>query len=279
MRLLKYLLYLLVAASAMTLVRHFSQDSTESCWWMRVIECCFYLSPALAVWAVEKSRMKDFCKSYLLQFREMNVRMAVRYILLASFLYPLLIVLFVYVGGNLLGIDAVGRLVKVDENFTYMGISLVNASAWGGALVLLMNALFALCYGVTLGTLTYIAEEIGWRGFLEKNLSGRPQLRPLFVGLVWTLWATPFYLNSLSGSFASWLCLLFFNIAMSFYLSVVVKRTNSIWVSASIRGIISACSLSVVCPENGGIGYSCITILAVLCLWGVMMMQKIEKIH
>lgn len=265
--------YLFVAASAMTLVRLFSQDSTDSSCWMHVIEWCFYLSPALAVWAVEKSSIKDFCKSYLLQFREMDGRIAIRYILLASFFYPLLIVLFVYIGGNLLGIDAVGRIVKVGEGFTYMGIPLANTSVWGGVLALFMNAFFALCYGVTLGTLTYIAEEIGWRGFLEKNLSGRPRLRPLFVGLIWTLWATPFYLNSLSVSFASWLCLLLFNIVMSYYLSGVVKRTNSIWVSASIRGIISACSLSVVCPVDSGIGYSCITILAVLCLLGIVIFE------
>ncbi|WP_024831546.1 CPBP family intramembrane glutamic endopeptidase [Ruminiclostridium josui] len=41
-----------------------------------------------------------------------------------------------------------------------------------------------------------IAEEIGWRGFMQTRLDGLfpPFLTPLFIGIIWSLWHYHFYL-------------------------------------------------------------------------------------
>lgn len=271
MRVRKYLIGLLGIGVLMAIIRIWASPPMSATWWMRAIEICFYLSPALLVWAVERSSLKEFCQEYLtFCHKDTNWRQVLYWILFTVISYPLLIGLFVFIGGNLLGIDAMGQVMSVSEDFTYMGIAFNGGSLWGNVLLSLVNLLWAICYGITLGTLTYIGEEVGWRGFLERNLPCMPAMKSLFVGFVWTLWGLPFY----ESGAGYWLALLAFNIAFSLYLSEAVRQSHSIWTAAAIRGVVSACSLSVVEPANS----DTIQLVVALCaVGGMFVMSRLVK--
>lgn len=267
MKLRKYLILLLIVIAVMATIRFLMEPSTESPWWIRLIELCYYISPALLAWAVDQSSLKKFIQHYQLGFNGINWRMVGFYVLSTAILYPIFIVLFVYLGGNVLNIDALGRIVNVSYEFTYMGFIFNGLSIGKDVLIFVVNLLFALIYGVTLGALSLLAEEIGWRGFLEKNLSCKMNLKPIFIGLIWTLWGVPFY--GISTGISNLFGLLLFNIVLSYYLRHAVNRSQSIWTSAAIRGVISVCTLTVVSPANNGIGYQFVMLLAVICILGI----------
>lgn len=271
MKIRKYLIALLVIVTFMTIVRICVSPLMITTWWMRIVEFCFYLSPALLAWAVERRNLKEFCQDYLFHYKDVNWRMTLRWVLLTTVSYPLLIGLLVFIGGNLLGFDAMGRVIRVSEDFVYMGISFDGGSLWGNVSLLLVNILLALCYGVTLGALAHIAEEVGWRGFLEKHLCCKPAVKPLIAGFIWTLWGLPFYNN---GAYY-WLVLLAFNIALSFYLSGAVRQSNTIWTAAAIRGVVSTCNLSAIEPANSGI----VQLGVALCVVaGMLVASRLVKI-
>lgn len=272
MKLRSYLFFLSGIVIFMIIIRSVLLVPVESTWWMRTIELFFYLSPALLAWRIEKKGIKEFCRTYLFQSKNIDYKKVACYTLYTAILYPLLVVSFVFIGGNLLGIDAVGRVLQVNENFIYMGITFSGNSLWGNVLLFCMNILFMLGAGITLGTFSYIAEEVGWRGFLERNTPYNQSIKPVFSGLIWTLWGLPFYKIEIGYLFV----LLLFNVIFSFYLSRVVRETNTIWASAAIRGIISFCSLSVINPGNN-MGQLCTMVLAMLCLIGASVTLQYEK--
>lgn len=273
MKIRHYLIGLLAIAACMAAVRTLALFTTSNVWWMRTIEICFYLCPALLAWAVERNSLKEFCQEYLFRRKEADWRKTLRWVLLTAVSYPLLVVLFVFIGGNLLGIDAMGRVMSVSKDFTYMGISFNGDSLWGNVSLFLVNLLWALCYGMTWGALTHIGEEIGWRGFLEKHLPCKPAVKPLFAGLVWTLWGLPFY----ESGAGYWLALLVFNIAFSFYLSGAVRQSHSIWTAAAIRGVVSACSLLVVAPASSGVAQLGVALCVVVGMLAVSRLGNIYK--
>lgn len=68
-----------------------------------------------------------------------------------------------------------------------------HAGPWGLMAVTLLSGLVA---GATINALFAFGEEIGWRGFLMKELQGRKFLVvALIIGLIWGLWHAPLILN------------------------------------------------------------------------------------
>lgn len=68
-----------------------------------------------------------------------------------------------------------------------------QAGPWGLMAVTFFSGLFA---GATINAFFAFGEEIGWRGFLMKELQGKKFLYvALIIGLVWGLWHAPLILN------------------------------------------------------------------------------------
>lgn len=277
----RFLLYLAVAVIVFATLRSIFVLSVGTIWWMHLIELCFYLSPALMVWGAERTSLKNFCIDYQLNFKGICWKTTLRYIFATAFLYPLLIFVFVYLIGNLLGDSAAVRIVEPAKDFTYMGIAITNIPILRSIILWLLNVVVALCYGVTLGSISVWAEEIGWRGFLERNLNSSPYIRPIVIGLIWSVWGVPFIFFGINNSFIQslnhWIYFAVFNIVLSFYLSEVVRKANSIWASAAIRGIIASCVLSLVSTTNNNPTYFFVTLASLLCVWGITNRLKMIK--
>ncbi|MBP5171509.1 MAG: CPBP family intramembrane metalloprotease [Bacteroidales bacterium] len=68
-----------------------------------------------------------------------------------------------------------------------------HAGPWGLMAVTFFSGLFA---GATINAFFAFGEEIGWRGFLMKELQGKKFLVvALIIGLIWGLWHAPVILN------------------------------------------------------------------------------------
>lgn len=263
MKVCKYLIGIFTISALMVIVRIGEANCVISIWWSRFIQFCFFLCPALLAWIIERRNLKDFCNDYLLSYQNVNWQKMFRWVFYTAISYSLLVILFISIGGNLLGIDAIGRVVGVSKEFTYMGINFNGNSLFGITSLLIANVIVSLCYGVTLGALTYIGEEIGWRGFLERHLTYNPVVKSILVGLIWTLWGLPFYKNGIDNLFT----LLAFNIVFSFYLSEAVGQSRSVWTAAAIRGVVSVCWLSVIEPAKSDV----VQLGTVLCIVAVML--------
>lgn len=267
---IKFLLYLFTATIILIAVRYVFRDLTEVPWWIRIIEFCFYLSPALAAWGAEKDSFGKFCRLYQLDFKGICWKTTFRYVIATAFLYPLLLVFFIFIGGNILGINALGYLSEPVKNFTYMGINIIDIPYLRGILMWLIMVVFTICYGLTLGSISVWAEEIGWRGFLEKHFQYSFKVKQILTGLIWSIWGIPFFLGLEDKDFIqslyAWIYFAVFNIALSFYLSRALKQTKSIWASAAIRGVLMSCNLTAIYVTGTHFGYFCITIISIVCL-------------
>lgn len=72
----------------------------------------------------------------------------------------------------------------------------VRMNIWGFVGVTIVNGLLT---GATINALAAFGEEIGWRGFLVRELAGKKFLwAALFIGVVWGAWHFPLILNGLN---------------------------------------------------------------------------------
>ena len=77
-----------------------------------------------------------------------------------------------------------------------------------------------------------IAEEFGWRGYLQNKLLG--YLRPIWValalGVIWCVWHIPLYYSSVFSSPLSTLRFLAYMVTWSIFILYLVQRANgSVW--------------------------------------------------
>ncbi|MEL5895195.1 CPBP family glutamic-type intramembrane protease [Bacteroides sp. GD17] len=255
-----FLSYLAIVIIARAIIGY-AYSAEMNAGWIHIIDFFLYLSPAFAAWAAEKGNFSKFCSHNKLTFKNISWKASISYVAATACLFPLLAMLLIYVGGNLLNVETIGHIsIPSHNDFSYMGIPIVDNSylrivqLWG------IITGYALIVGSTLGALSVIAEEIGWRGFMENHLRCSNIFKPVLIGLVWTLWGIPFWIFGNGQDCFSILwkvsSLLLYNIVLSFYLSKVQRNTNSLWTSAMVRGVLTFCTLSAIyvpADENGSL--------------------------
>ncbi|MBC6983370.1 CPBP family intramembrane glutamic endopeptidase [Caulobacter sp. 17J80-11] len=89
--------------------------------------------------------------------------------------------------------------------------------------------------GLTLGAALVsgpLAEEFGWRGYLQPKLLGRftPFTAALLIGVVWCVWHLPLYGAAVFGSPATALRFLAYLVVWSLFMAVLVQRAGgAVW--------------------------------------------------
>ncbi len=156
----------------------------------------------------------------------------------------------VFLGGNVLGVDALGSLAFTREQLMAGAADLLGQEAVDAAgppppaAVLLLAGLWgALVAGWTINGVVGMGEEYGWRGLMWEELrAGGPVRANLFIGVVWGLWHAPLIVQGYNyPGFAGFgvLAMVAFCVGMSFVLSAVRELTGSVIPVAAGHGMFN----------------------------------------
>ena len=156
----------------------------------------------------------------------------------------------VFVGGDLLGIDALGRLALAQDQIMAGAARLLGQAAVDAAgppppaAVLLAAGLWgALVAGWTINGLFAMGEEYGWRGLMWDELrAGGPVRANLLIGLAWGLWHAPLIVQGYNypGLPAlGVLVMVAFCVGVSFVLTAVREITGSLLPVAATHGMLN----------------------------------------
>jgi membrane protease YdiL (CAAX protease family) len=157
----------------------------------------------------------------------------------------------VYVGGDLLGIDAAGGLATssqqlIDGAGDLLGQAAVDAAGPPPPFVVLLLASIwgAVLAGWTINAVAAMGEEYGWRGLMWDELKQHgPARANLVTGVVWGLWHAPLIVqgyNFPDQPVVGVLAMVVFCIGMSPVLTAVRERTSSVVPAAAAHGIFNA---------------------------------------
>jgi hypothetical protein len=98
-----------------------------------------------------------------------------------------------------------------------------------------------LIAGLTYNTIFALGGELGWRGFLRKNLNLGYYKRNIVTGLIWATWFLPVILFNCIGTEICYYHVLIqyvIFIISSFLLDNVYQNSRSLLIPATIQGLI-----------------------------------------
>ncbi|HOY48710.1 MAG TPA: CPBP family intramembrane metalloprotease [Flavobacteriales bacterium] len=207
-------------------------------------------APAFAGWLVQTRILKRPFSELGLTWKLANRS---QLYLLPIWLFLLLIFNFVWIAllGNAFGIEAFGTvdfsmdgfLLKLEE-MTQGKTDLSEINFPSTYVIFLLVAMSGVVAGATVNLPFTLGEEIGWRGFLFKQLENQSWLkRSLITGIIWGLWHTPLILmghNYPEHPYLGVLMMVFFCVSLSFPMDWVRRKTNSILGPGAIHGMINA---------------------------------------
>ena len=224
-----------------------------------------------------------------------GVRLVVPYFLLPAGAVVGFVLLFlgaVLLGGNLLGIDALGRLALTQDQIMAGAADLFGQEAVGAAgppppaAVLLLAGLWgALVAGWTINGVFAMGEEYGWRGLMwdELRVSG-PVRANLLIGVAWGLWHAPLIVQGYNyPGFPALgvLAMMAFCIGMSFVLTAVRELTGSLIPVAAGHGIFNGIApiLLILTPDAHPILAGPVGLLgaAIFALWGAAAWTAVRR--
>jgi membrane protease YdiL (CAAX protease family) len=182
-----------------------------------------------------------------------GVRPAVPYFLLPAGAVVGFVLLFlgaVLLGGNVLGIDAIGRLALTPDQIMagaadVFGQEAVDAAGPPppAALLVLAGLWGALVAGWTINGVVAMGEEYGWRGLMWDELRvGGPVRANLLIGVAWGMWHAPLIVQGYNYSgfpALGVLAMVAFCIGMSFVLTAVRELTGSLIPVAAAHGMFN----------------------------------------
>jgi hypothetical protein len=204
---------------------------------LQLCHTVYTLSPMLAALVAEKWQVRRLIREYRITLKGVNVKKFTLHILAAAMLFPALVVLFTYVFGNLCGVSSAGEVLPLTGQFRILNFDLPE----GPLLRFGIISLLALFYALLLLVYTF-GEEVGWRGFLEKNLTCSGAKKTLFISLAWWLWSVPTIFvgskdNLLDFGYAVGARMLFC-VACSFYFVRVLRQSRTLFAPALAHGLI-----------------------------------------
>ncbi|OGD54383.1 abortive infection protein [Candidatus Bathyarchaeota archaeon RBG_13_38_9] len=114
----------------------------------------------------------------------------------------------------------------------------------------------SLIVGPTINAIVGFGEELGWRGFLQKELSKLDFWKSsLIIGIVWGIWHAPIILqghNYPQHPLAGLIMMVVFTLLLSPIFSYVRIKAKSVIASAIIHGSLNATVVLAIMPIQGG---------------------------
>lgn len=171
------------------------------------------------------------------------------------YLVTLGVLLLVFIAGNLLSIPGFGNVILGDETaridlLGHLPGIFVNAfvdiympqELW---IIIVMVLVLAFFFGPTFNLLFTFGEELAMRGLLMKETRSLGFLGSNFlIGSFWAIWYLPSLLQSpeMASSVSVWAALailISYFVSMSFPLSYLAWKSNTVWAPAIFRGVFS----------------------------------------
>lgn len=216
---------------------------------LAVVAVLYMPSPLVAALIVERRFVGARFRLPARRLRGVAVFLLSPVLAIAAFV--LLYLAAVYIGGNLLGLDALGTLATTSEEVVAGAARLVGQTAVDAAgpppplLVLVLAGLWgAVVAGWTVNGLVAMGEEYGWRGLMWDELRGRGVVRAnVAIGVAWGLWHAPLILqgyNYPGRPVVGVLAMMVFCTGMSFVLTGLRELTGSLLPVAAAHGAFNA---------------------------------------
>jgi membrane protease YdiL (CAAX protease family) len=206
-------------------------------------------SPAVATCIVHRFHWKEIVDAYGLNFKKLNFFLIVRSTIIFFVSFFFLYLLLISVLGNLFNIPGIGKLT-FSSNAVWQEI--VRSSGKAATtpvnippvpVLLLISFPGAIIAGFTINGLFALGEELGWRGFLWDRLRRHGLKGKVALGITWGLWHAP--IIALGYNFPvhprlGILFMVFLTISMTFPLTYLRDRTQSVYSSSIVHGMINA---------------------------------------
>lgn len=229
-----------------------------------IVACLVMPAPALAAWIVQTRILK-------LPFAELGVTWKnankPQLSLLPIWLFIFLLANFgwIYLLGNLTGMDAFGTvdfsydgfILKLEE--ITEGKSDLSEIQFPATWIIFTLIVFAgVLAGATFNLPFTLGEEIGWRGFLFKQLEHFNWIkRSLITGTIWGIWHAPLILlghNYPEHPYWGIPMMILFCVALSFPFDIIRRNTQSVLGPAAFHGMInSTASAAMLFIQNGDV--------------------------
>lgn len=244
----------------------------------------YMLTPLLSVCFVEKWKIKEIFNSYQLRLEKKYIWDTVKYIAYTGVLIPLLIILITYVLGNMCNLPIFGRVLSPHEpitmriffdtmKFEEVAVNSPVLSFLSGPHRFSIGLPVLLLGSTILGFMNVpfaLGEEVGWRGFMEKNVHFPKIKKYIFIGAIWGIWHTPLILigfNYSEHNILGILMMMIVCITLSFYFSQALHRTHSLLVPTIMHGLINASSFFLILELGNPLLGPRIGIVFVTALW------------
>ncbi len=201
----------------------------------------FYFIPAIAVWITEKKNIGEILREYKVNFKSIHIKQSLIYILGTAFIYPLIYVFCIFLAGNILEIQSFGIVSIPNEGSNLFGIILPENIVFRFIITYLVSVCFMLIAGLTYNMIFALGGELGWRGFIGKNLNLGYYKRNIVTGLIWGTWFLPVILLNYRGTEICYYHILIqyvIFIISSFLLDNVYRNSCSLFIPAAIQGLI-----------------------------------------
>ena len=204
------------------------------------------ITPALVAFKVEKRKFLVTSEKFQLNFKNINWKQTFKYLLITNLLLPVLVMFYGYLFGNVLEIEPFGKLITSYRQLSPEILQKIPSILKIDYLLFLLVPLMfiaSLMSSISINGFIALGEEIGWRGFLEKNLNFSFFKKNIIIGIIWGVWHTPIIIsghNYPNHPYWGILMMVILCIAMSFYFSFALKRTQSLFVIGALHGGINA---------------------------------------
>ncbi len=203
-------------------------------WWQTVMTLVYAVSPTLAVMCAVPTGLKGLWRDYL-SLRYVKWVPAVTMLVTAAVLCPVIAIMLADVGDRS-GTDCLGSLLN-GGSYDMLWFTADLSAAGGRWSVVFYSMALGLTVGV-LGLVNHLFGEVGWRGFLQRRWPVDDTVRPLLIGVVWTLWLLPMYIGVGDDVWLRIALRLVGKVVLSYMLAVVLKRSGSVWVTAAMLGVV-----------------------------------------
>lgn len=214
-----------------------------------LISVLYMFIPAITVAFIGKLRWKQLFMEYRIRIKTINICQAVKYILVATFLLPLLGIFFTYCFGNLLGWSDFGQLAPAGylsapslSDRLPAALSLLLGNPFYRLLLFPVVAVIGGIAGCTINLVFALGEEIAWRGFMENELRISRAWKPLVIGIIWGLWHAPLILLGFNyGEYCvgGIFVMVLICISLSYFFSSALNRSGSLLTVGALHGIFN----------------------------------------
>ena len=253
------LLYLLIAfgGSWALAFTYFECFGTEYSWRFAVMGALYMFVPALAACVVQRAYGEEIAKPLGVRFR-IN-----RWFFVAWLLPPLLAVAVTGVSALMPGVELTldpaqsNVFLFVDQNFSEERRAALRESITETPLhPFLLVLLGGLLAGATINAVPGFGEELGWRGFLQREWASLGFWRSSWlVGFVWGLWHIPFLVhghNYPGHAYLGILAMTVWTMLFAPLIGYIRIRADSVVAVAVMHGAVNGTAMAPALVLQGG---------------------------